>query len=88
MKGDPLAYLEERRLFYVTELEQIAEEAKSRGDYATAAKVFVNLLRFTSLGRLKVDVHGHLEKLTPEPDLSKLTNEQLDRILRDESLGP
>ena len=72
----------------MTELEQIAVEAKRLGDYETAAKVYVNLPRFTSLGRIKVDVRGQLEKLMPEPDLSGLTTEQLDRTLRGEPLDP
>jgi hypothetical protein len=84
--GDPVAHLEEHRLLYVTRLEQIAEEAKNLGDYETAARVYVNLLRFTTLGRLKVDVHSQLEKLMPEPDLSRLNDEQLDRILRGEAV--
>lgn len=82
---DPPAYLEQQRSAYIGEIEACARACEIPKD---RAGLFLKLLRLASLGRTRVDVHGHLEKLMPEPNLSKLTNEQLDRILRGESLGP
>jgi hypothetical protein len=80
---DPPAFLEQQRVAYISEIEACARACDIPKD---RAELFLKLLRFTSLGRTRVDLHEHLEKLMPEPDLSKLTNEQLDTILRGEPI--
>ena len=80
---DPPAYLERQLATCLAEIEACARRCEIPKD---RAELFLKLLRFTSLVRTRAHVHGHLEKLLPEPDLSRLTTEQLERILRGETI--
>ena len=74
-------YLEDRRAFYLARLESIAEQAESDGDLDTATRVYLSLLRLSSLGRVRVDLKGELERLIPLPDLSQVSDEQLEAMI-------
>jgi hypothetical protein len=80
---DPPAYLEKQRAAYIAEVEACARACEIPKD---RAELFLKLLRLTSLGRTHVDVHAELDKLAPVPDLSGLSTEQLDRILRGKTI--
>lgn len=80
---DPPGYLEQQRATYIAEIESCARACEIPTD---RAELFLKLLKLTSLGRTRVDVHAELDKLAPEPDLSKLTAGQLDKIRGGETL--
>jgi hypothetical protein len=79
--GDPLAYLEERRLAYVAEIERCAMRCLIPADRAA---IMLKLAKLTSLGKVSVDVHATLERLQPEPDLRQLTRDDLAKLLEDQ----
>lgn len=80
-EGDPLAHLEGMRLSYIEAIEDCARRVPIVSERAA---ILLKLLKFTSLGRIRVDVSAQLGKLTPEADLRSLTDEQLASIMRGE----
>lgn len=80
--GDPIEHLEQTRLAYIAEIEACA---KASPHVADRAAILLKLLKFTSLGRVRVDVTAQLGKLTPEADLRSLTDDQLAAIMRGEA---
>ncbi len=74
---DPPQYLEEQRAKHIRMLETIAETCD---DPALRARICLDLLRLSSLGSRRIDLtQRHTMEL---PDLSHLTAEELDRLIR------
>jgi hypothetical protein len=80
--GDPAAFVEAERGQWLAEVIENARRLLPRD----RADVFLKLLKLTSLHRVRVDVNARLDRLQPEPNLSQLTAEQLDRILAGDAI--
>ena len=79
-KLDPIEYLEEQRLKYMVELEEVADAALRNGDWDLRRRTLETLSRFTSLNKLRLDVTASNLGLLRGPDLSRLTAEQIAKI--------
>ena len=77
-------YIESRALKWIKELERIADLAlRPRGDrmpdYELAAKIFLGLLRFSSVSRQRLDLTAQIA-MSGGPDLSQLSDNKLRAI--------
>lgn len=77
--GDAAAYVELQRNAWLAEVEHNARLTLPK----ERAELFLKLLKLTSLHRVRVDVSARLDRLQPEPNLTQLTDAQLDRLLAD-----
>jgi len=75
---DPPGYLEEQRGKFINMLEAIADEAD---DPALKARICLELLKLSSLGRSRIDNLAQVQ-LMELPDLSHLSVEELERLIR------
>src|SRR5262249_51029319 len=80
---DPPAYLEQQRATYIAEIEACARACEIPTE---RAELFLKLLKFTSLGKVRVDVTAQLGKLAPEVDLRALSDEQVAATMRGETI--
>ncbi len=74
---DPPAYLEEQRGKFIKMLETIAD---GTDDLALKARICLDLLRLSSMGRSRVDLSSRTS--LELPDLSHLSVEELERIIQ------
>jgi hypothetical protein len=94
---DPLKYLEARRMSYIKRLEAVstaAEEIWTTTVFADTKKAFMDislkanafLLRLTSVYKTKVDVTASNLGLIKPPDMSKLSQAELEAMERGDEL--
>lgn len=82
---DPTEYIEASRLLYVKEIEEVADAALERGDLELRLTSLMSLVRLSSLHRLRLDVAATDPGLMKQPDLSKLTPEELEAVQRSDT---
>ena len=91
MDKDAINYLENRRLEYIQRIERIAEEAEKAWTEAVTPdvrKIFMDvdlkasayLLRLTSAYKQKIDVTASQLGLLTPPDLSKVSESELEAL--------
>lgn len=73
----PAEYLERRRLLYVKGLEELIKRAEDEGMLNLARSCLVDLVRLTSLHKLKIEATMIAPGLRRAPSLKELNAEQL-----------
>jgi hypothetical protein len=76
---DPLELLEAWRTQLLRDMKDDADAARAQGDHATSAAIRARLLRFSSLGKVRVETDAPWKGLPPA-SLAGLTAEQLAQL--------
>ena len=77
---EPVEFLEARRKAYVVELEEVADAALRSGDWDLRRRTLVDLTRMTSLAKYRLDITASNLGLVKGPDLTGLTDEEIERL--------
>lgn len=79
---EPVKYVEARRLEYIKRVELIADEARANGMPELELKAVAYAIRLSSLYKTKVDVTASNLGLIKPPDMSKLSQTELEALER------
>ena len=83
---EPIKYIEARRLEYIKRVELIADEARANAMPDLELKAVVHAIRLSSLYKTKVDVTASNLGLIKPPDMSKLSQGELEAMERGDEL--
>ena len=83
---EPIKYIEARRLEYIKRVELIADEARANAMPELELKAVAYAIRLSSLYKTKVDVSASNLGLIKPPDMSKLSQGELEAMERGDEL--
>lgn len=83
---EPVKYIEARRLEYIKRVELIADEARANGMPDLELKAVAYAIRLSSLYKTKLDVTASNLGLIKPPDMSKLSQAELEALERGDEL--
>lgn len=77
---DPTGYLEARRMVYIRAMEDLIDRADQEGNLYLMRTLLVDLAKFSSLNKSRVEMTVRPAGLQPSPKLAQLSETELMRI--------